>query len=53
MLNSAEADARGAEGSLHLTVPSMNRLNQTELATFSILLCFAFFRDSYFPILSL
>jgi hypothetical protein len=29
----------GVDGSLHLTVPSMNRLNQTEPATFSILLC--------------
>jgi hypothetical protein len=26
----------------------MNRLNQTEPATFSILLCWALFRDSYF-----
>jgi hypothetical protein len=26
----------------------MNRLNQTEPATFSILLCWAFFRDSVF-----
>jgi hypothetical protein len=38
----------GVDGSLHFTVPSMNRLNQTELATFSILPCWAFFRDSYF-----
>jgi hypothetical protein len=37
----------GVDGSLHLTVPSMNRLNQTEPATFSILTCLAFFRDSY------
>jgi hypothetical protein len=29
----------GVDGSLHLTVPSMNRLNQTEPATFSILPC--------------
>jgi hypothetical protein len=36
------------DGSLHLTVPSMNRLNQTESATFSILPCWAFFRDSVF-----
>jgi hypothetical protein len=35
-------------GSLHLTVPSMNRLNQTEPATFSMLPCWAFFGDSYF-----
>jgi hypothetical protein len=26
---------RGVDGSLHFTVPSMNRLNQTEAATFS------------------
>jgi hypothetical protein len=38
----------GMDGSLHLTVPSMNRLNQTEPATFSILPCWTFFRDSYF-----
>jgi hypothetical protein len=38
----------GVDGSLHLTVPSMNRLNQTEPETFSILPCWAFFRDSYF-----
>jgi hypothetical protein len=36
----------GVEGSLHLTEPSMNRLNQTESATFSILPCWAFFGDS-------
>jgi hypothetical protein len=35
----------GVDGSLHLTVPSMNRLNQTEPATFSILSFWAFFRD--------
>jgi hypothetical protein len=38
----------GVDGSLHLTVQSMNRLNQTESATFSILPCWAFLRDSYF-----
>jgi hypothetical protein len=38
MLNSAEAGARGVDGSLHLTVPSINRLNQTEPATFSTVL---------------
>jgi hypothetical protein len=38
----------GVNGSLHLTVPSMNRLNQTEPATFSIKPCWAFFRVSYF-----
>jgi hypothetical protein len=30
-------------------VVSMNRLNQTEPATFLILSCWAFFRDSVFP----
>jgi hypothetical protein len=40
----------GVDGSLHLTVPSMNRLNKTEPATFSILPCLAFFRDSYFSL---
>jgi hypothetical protein len=39
---------RGVDGSLHLTVPSMNRLNQTEPAAFSILQFWAFSRDSYF-----
>jgi hypothetical protein len=34
------------DGILHFPVPSMNRLNQTEPATFSILSCWAFFRDS-------
>jgi hypothetical protein len=33
---------------LHFQVPSMNRLNQTEPATFSILPCWAFFRDSVY-----
>jgi hypothetical protein len=28
----------------------MNRLNQTEPATFSILSCWAFFKDSYFSL---
>jgi hypothetical protein len=36
-LNSAKAGAGGMDGSLHLSVPSMNRLNQTKSATFSIL----------------
>jgi hypothetical protein len=39
---------RGVVSSLHLTVPFMNRLNQTEFTTFSILPCWTFFRDSYF-----
>jgi hypothetical protein len=38
----------GFDGSLHLAVPSMNRLNQTEPAPFTILPCLAFFGDSYF-----
>jgi hypothetical protein len=36
----------GVDGKLHFTVPSMNRLDQTEPAAFSILSCWAFFRDS-------
>jgi hypothetical protein len=38
----------GVDGTLHFPVPSMNRLNQTEPATFSILSCWAFLRDSVF-----
>jgi hypothetical protein len=38
----------GVDGNLHFPVPSMNRLNQTEPATFSMLPCWAFFRDSVF-----
>jgi hypothetical protein len=38
----------GEDGNLHFPVPSMKRLNQTEPATFSILPCWAFFRDSVF-----
>jgi hypothetical protein len=38
----------GVDGSLNLTVQFMNRLNQTEPATFSILACWGFFRDSNF-----
>jgi hypothetical protein len=38
----------GVDGNLHFPVPSMNRLNQTEPATFSILPCWAFFRGSIF-----
>jgi hypothetical protein len=33
-LNIAYADARGVDGNLHLPEPSMDRLNQTEPATF-------------------
>jgi hypothetical protein len=40
----------GVDGSLHFSVPYMNRLNQTEPATFSIVLCWTFFRDSYFSL---
>jgi hypothetical protein len=36
----------GVDGKLHFPVPYMNRLNQTEPATFSFLPCWAFFRDS-------
>jgi hypothetical protein len=39
---------RGMDGKLYFPIPSMNRLNQTEPATFSILLCWTFFRDSVF-----
>jgi hypothetical protein len=38
----------GVDGNLHFPVPSMNRLSQIEPATFSILPCWAFFRDSVF-----
>jgi hypothetical protein len=38
----------GVDGNFHFPVPFMNRLNQTEPATFSILSCWAFFRDSVF-----
>jgi hypothetical protein len=51
MLNSALASVSvglgWVEGYLHLIVQTMNRLNQTEPATFSIMLCWAFFRDFY------
>jgi hypothetical protein len=36
------------DGNLQFPVPSMNRLNQTEPAKFSILLCWTFFRYSVF-----
>jgi hypothetical protein len=36
------------DGNLHLTVPSFNRLSQTEFTTFSILPFWTFFRESYF-----
>jgi hypothetical protein len=39
---------RGVDSSLHFTVPSMNRLSQTEPATFTILSFWTFFRDFYF-----
>jgi hypothetical protein len=41
----------GVDGSLHLPVPSMNKFNHTEPATFSILPRWAVFRDSYFILL--
>jgi hypothetical protein len=37
-----------AYGNLHFKVLSMNKLSQTEPATFIILPCWAFFRDSVF-----
>jgi hypothetical protein len=48
MLKFAKAGAMGHGVYLHFPVPSMIRLNQTEPATFSILPCWAFFRDSVF-----
>jgi hypothetical protein len=36
------------DGNLHFPLPFMNRLNQTEPATFSILSCWTFFRNSVF-----
>jgi hypothetical protein len=41
---------RGVGSNLHFPVPSINRLNQTEPATFSILPCWTFFRESVFSI---
>jgi hypothetical protein len=40
------------DGSLHLTVPSRDRLNQTEPATFSILPCWAFLGILIFSFIS-
>jgi hypothetical protein len=37
----------GMDGTLHFPLPSINRLNQTQLATFSSLSFWAFFRGSY------
>jgi hypothetical protein len=34
---------RGVDGNLHFPLPSINKLNQTEPATFSIMSCWAFF----------
>lgn len=42
---------RGVAGSLQLSLPSQNRLNLTEPATFLILPFWAFFWDSVFLIL--
>jgi hypothetical protein len=39
---------RDVGGSLHLTVPSMNRHNKTEPASFSIIPCSAFLWGSFF-----
>jgi hypothetical protein len=38
----------GVDGNLHFPVPSMTRFNQNEPEKFSILPCWAFFRDSVF-----
>jgi hypothetical protein len=38
----------GVDGNLHIPLSSMNRLNQTESETFSILSLCTFFRDSLF-----
>jgi hypothetical protein len=38
----------GMDGNLQFQVPSMNRLNQTEPVTFSILSCWALFWDSVY-----
>ena len=38
----------GVDGSMHFPLPSMDRLNQIESATFVILLFWAFFRGSIF-----
>ena len=40
----------GVDSSLHFTLLSMNRLNQTETATFAILLFWAFYRGSFLPV---
>jgi hypothetical protein len=40
MFNSAKADVTGVGGSIHLPLPSMTRLNQTE-STFFSLTCLA------------
>jgi hypothetical protein len=46
IMNFVKCDLGGVDGNLHFPVPSMNRLNQTEPATFSILPCWASFSDS-------
>jgi hypothetical protein len=40
----------GADFKIHLPVTSVDSLNQTEPATFSIVPCRAFFRDSFFSL---
>jgi hypothetical protein len=39
---------RSVVGNFHFPLPSMNRLNQTEPATFSLLSLCVFFEDSLF-----
>jgi hypothetical protein len=48
MLIFALAMLEGVGGSLHLPILTMNRLNQTEPATFLILSFWDFFTDSAF-----
>ena len=48
MLNSAYAGAGRMDSSLYFPLPSINRLNQTEPATFAILLFWALFRGANF-----
>jgi hypothetical protein len=48
MLNLLLPVLGGVDGNLHIPVPSMNRLNQTEPATFLISPCWAFFSPFYY-----
>ena len=52
MSNSAFAGVRAlVDNSLHFPLPSINRLNETEPATFAVLLFWAFFMGFLFCIL--